>query len=53
MTPLLACFPVCLTFVGIGILAVLVFVTGMVGPVASAAGNETCCVRSTAHVPHV
>jgi hypothetical protein len=32
MTPLFACFPVCLTFVALGILALLVVVTGMVGP---------------------
>jgi len=31
MSPLLACFPVCLTFVALGILALLVFITGMVG----------------------
>jgi hypothetical protein len=32
MSPLFACFPVCLTFVALGLLALLVFVTGMVGP---------------------
>jgi len=41
MSPLFACFPVCLTFVGIGILALLIFATGMVGPGAGAVGNET------------
>ncbi len=32
MTPLFACFPVCMTFVALGILAVLVIATGVVGP---------------------
>ena len=32
MPPLYACFPVCLTFVALGVLALLIFVTGMVGP---------------------
>jgi hypothetical protein len=31
MPPLFACFPVCMTFVALGILALLVLVTGMVG----------------------
>ena len=40
MSPLLACFPVCLTFVALGILALLVFVTGMVGAGPGAATEE-------------
>lgn len=31
MTPLFACFPVCMTFVALGILALLVIATGVVG----------------------
>lgn len=41
MSPLFACFPVCLTFVGIGILAVLVFITGMVGPTEASTNEKT------------
>ena len=40
MPPLFACFPVCLTFVGIAILALLVFATGMVGPAPTAPAEE-------------
>lgn len=32
MTPLLACFPVCMTLVALGILMLLVIATGAVGP---------------------
>jgi hypothetical protein len=32
ISPPFACFPVCLTFAGLGILALLVVATGMVGP---------------------
>jgi len=32
MTPLFACFPVCLTFVALAVVALLVVATGMVGP---------------------
>jgi hypothetical protein len=43
MSPVFACFPVCLTFVALGILALLVFITGMVGPGpgATADADET------------
>ena len=41
MSPLFACFPVCLTFVALGILALLVLVTGMVGPGPGASATET------------
>ena len=39
MSPLFACFPVCLTFIALGLLALLVFVTGMVGPGPGAAAG--------------
>ena len=32
MTPLYACFPVCLTFVALAVVGLLVVATGMVGP---------------------
>ena len=32
MTPLFACFPVCLTFVALAFVALLVMATGMLGP---------------------
>jgi hypothetical protein len=41
MPPLLACFPVCLTFVALGVLALLVFVTGMVGAGPGAAADSS------------
>jgi hypothetical protein len=40
MTPLFACFPVCLTFVALGIVALLVVVTGMVGPGPGASADS-------------
>jgi hypothetical protein len=40
MPPLVACFPVCLTFVALGLLALLVLATGMVGPAPGAAEGE-------------
>jgi len=40
MTPLFACFPVCLTFVALGFLALLVIVTGMIGPGATPDPSE-------------
>ena len=41
MPPLTACFPVCMTFVALGVLALLVFVTGMVGARSGAAADST------------
>jgi hypothetical protein len=40
MPPLFACFPVCLTFVALGVLALLVFVTGMVGAGPGASASD-------------
>jgi hypothetical protein len=37
---LFACFPVCLTFVGLAILALLVIATGVVGPGPESRGEE-------------
>ena len=40
MTPLFACFPVCMTLVALGILALLVIATGVVGPGPGASPEE-------------